>query len=91
MPFALQHRAAVRRLQAEIVGLPIRVILVIAHPVIHPVFQPLQGKLAEQQRDLLEKLRQPRAGESLVNAVDRAGSALHEIKRDVQIAAQLLR
>ena len=88
--FALQHRAAVGRLQAEVILLPLGMGAVVADAVFHPVLQAGQRQLAEQVRRLGEELRQARAGKGGVVAVDGAGGALHEIQRDVEVALQLL-
>ena len=78
--FALEHGLAVGRLQAEVVALTLRVIVVIADAVLHPVLQPLHGQLADQIRRLVKKIRQAGAGECGVNTVHRSGGALHEIE-----------
>ena len=68
VPFALHDRAAVRRLQAEIIALPLRMVAVMADAIFDPVFQALDGQLIQQRRCLLEKIRQSGAGEGLMDA-----------------------
>jgi hypothetical protein len=87
---ALQHGAAVRRLEAEVVALPLGMIRVVADAVIDPVAQPGDRQLLEQGRGLRKEIGQAGAGESLMNAVDRTGGALGELLRQVQVALQLL-
>ncbi|OIQ69845.1 hypothetical protein GALL_485480 [mine drainage metagenome] len=86
---SLQHGPAVRRLQAEKVALALGVILVIADAVLHPVFQSMQGQLADQVRRLVEEIRQARAGKSRLDAMYRTGGALHEIQHQRQIDLHL--
>ncbi len=88
--FALQHRAAVGRLQTEVILLPFGMGAVVADAVFHPVFQAGQRQLVQQVRRLGEKFRQAGAGKGGVVTVDGAGGALHEIQRDIQIVLHLL-
>jgi len=87
---ALHDRAGIGRLQAEILLLPLRVLAVIADAVFHPVAHARHGQLREQERRLLEEMRQARAGEGGVVAVDGAGGAAHQIEGDIEIMLQLL-
>ena len=86
---ALQDGHAVGGLQAEVVFLALRVVVVVADAVIHPVFQPDEGELVEQARRLGEKLRQAGAGEGGVMAVDGAGGALGQVGNNGEVVVQL--
>ena len=87
--FALQHGAAVGRLQAEVILLPLGMGAVVADAVFDPVLQAGQRELVEQVRRLGEEFRQAGAGKGGVVAVDGAGGALHEIQRDVEVVLHL--
>ena len=88
--FALQHGAAVGRLQTEIVGLALRVAAVVAHAVVHPALQPVECQRAQQARRGFQEGRQARAFKSGVVAVDGAAGARHQRPNQVEIGLQRL-
>ena len=72
VPLALQHGTAVGRLQAEVIALALRVLVVVAYAVLNPVAQALNRQLAQQMGRLQKKIRQTGTGIGLVDTVYRA-------------------
>jgi hypothetical protein len=81
----LQHGAAVGGLDGEVVLLPLGMGAVVADAVFHPVLQPGEAELGQQERRLGEEVGQAGAGEGGVVAMDGAGGALHHVQGDLQV------
>ena len=88
--FALQHCAAVRRLQHEVIALALGIIGITFDAVIHPVFQSAQRKLPKQKRRTFQEIRQTFTGVHRIDAMHLGAGTLHGLPHQLQIFAEQL-